>query len=48
MRKVLIVADMQNDFIDGSLVTKETQAIISNVKKKFKNKFKFELMPNFP
>lgn len=34
MKKTLIVVDMQNDFIDGSLGTKEAQAIVSNVKKK--------------
>lgn len=34
MRKVLIVIDMQNDFIDGSLGTPEAQAIVPNVKKK--------------
>lgn len=34
MKKTLIVIDMQNDFIDGSLGTKEAQAIVSNVKKK--------------
>ena len=34
MRKTLIVIDMQNDFIDGALGTKEAQAIVSNVKKK--------------
>lgn len=32
--KVLVVIDMQNDFIDGSLGTKEAQAIVPNVKKK--------------
>ena len=32
--KVLVVVDMQNDFIDGSLGTKEAQAIVPNVKKK--------------
>lgn len=32
--KTLIVIDMQNDFIDGSLGTKEAQAIVPNVKKK--------------
>jgi len=32
--KTLIVIDMQNDFIDGSLGTKEAVAIVSNVKKK--------------
>ena len=34
MKKLLIVVDMQNDFIDGSLGTKEAQAIVPNVKKK--------------
>jgi nicotinamidase-related amidase len=32
--KVLVVVDMQNDFIDGSLGTMEAQAIVPNVKKK--------------
>ena len=32
--KVLVVVDMQNDFITGSLGTAEAQAIIPNVKKK--------------
>ena len=36
MSKTLIVVDMQNDFIDGSLGTKEAQAIVPNVKKKIK------------
>lgn len=34
MKKTLIVIDMQRDFIDGSLGTKEAQAIVPNVKKK--------------
>ena len=34
--KTLIVVDMQNDFIDGSLGTKEAVAIVPNVKKKIK------------
>jgi len=34
MKKTLIVVDMQNDFIDGSLGTKEAVAIVDNVKKK--------------
>lgn len=34
MKKTLIVVDMQNDFIDGSLGTKEAVAIVENVKKK--------------
>ncbi len=33
MRKILIVVDMQNDFIDGALGTKEAIAIVPNVKK---------------
>ncbi len=32
--KTLIVIDMQNDFIDGSLGTKEAVAIVKNVKNK--------------
>ncbi len=32
--KTLIVIDMQNDFIDGSLGTAEAEAIVDNVKKK--------------
>ena len=36
MSKTLIVVDVQNDFVDGSLGTKEAQAIIPNVKKKIK------------
>lgn len=34
MRKTLIVVDMQNDFIDGALGTKEAVAIVPNVKRK--------------
>lgn len=33
-RKTLIVVDMQNDFITGSLGTEEAQAIVPNAKKK--------------
>ena len=32
--KTLIVVDMQNDFIDGSLGTKEAAAIVPKVQKK--------------
>ena len=32
--KVLVVVDMQNDFIDGALGTPEAQAIVNNVVKK--------------
>ena len=34
MKKLLVVIDMQNDFIDGSLGSPEAQAIVPNVKKK--------------
>lgn len=34
MSKTLIVVDMQNDFIDGSLGTPEAQAIVPNVREK--------------
>lgn len=34
MKKILVVIDMQNDFIGGSLGTKEAQAIVQNVKEK--------------
>ena len=37
MKKVLIVVDMQNDFIDGALGTPEAQAIVPNVVKKIKD-----------
>lgn len=34
MQKVLVVVDMQNDFIDGALGTAEAVAIVPNVKRK--------------
>ena len=34
MRKILVVVDMQNDFIDGTLGTPEALAIVENVKAK--------------
>ena len=34
MSKLLVVVDMQNDFIDGTLGTKEAQSIVPNVVKK--------------
>lgn len=34
MKKTLLVIDMQKDFIDGSLGTKEAVAVVDNVKKK--------------
>ena len=38
MKKILIVVDMQKDFVDGALGTEEAQAIVGNVVKK-KNNF---------
>lgn len=37
MQKVLVVVDMQNDFIDGVLGTKEAVAIVPDVEEKIKN-----------
>ena len=37
MKKTLIVVDMQKDFIDGALGTKEAEAIVENVKKKIES-----------
>ena len=36
MSRTLIVVDMQNDFIDGSLGTREAQSIVPNVANKIK------------
>lgn len=37
MKKVLIVVDMQKDFVDGALGTKEAVAIVDNVAAKIKD-----------
>ena len=37
MRKLLIVVDMQNDFVDGSLGTAEAQLIVDNVVNKIRS-----------
>ncbi len=37
MKKILIVVDMQNDFIDAALGTKEAVAIVENVKNKIRS-----------
>ena len=37
MRKILIVIDMQNDFIDGALGTPEAQAIVPAVVRKIRS-----------
>lgn len=36
MKKLLVVVDMQNDFIDGALGTKEAVAIVPNVERKMR------------
>ena len=36
MKKALVIIDMQNDFIDGSLGTPEAQAIVLNVSERVK------------
>ena len=37
MEKILVVVDMQNDFVDGALGTQEAQAIVDNVVKKIES-----------
>lgn len=37
MKKVLVVVDMQNDFIDGALGTSEAQSIVENVVRKIES-----------
>lgn len=37
MEKVLVVVDMQNDFIDGALGTKEAESIVPKVKQKIES-----------
>lgn len=37
MKRILIVVDMQNDFIDGALGTPEAQAIVPNIVEKIKD-----------
>lgn len=37
MKKILVVVDMQNDFVDGSLGTKEAVSIVDNVVEKITN-----------
>ncbi len=46
MKKFLIVVDMQNDFVDGTLGTKEAQAIVDNVVTKIEN-FDGEIIATF-
>lgn len=37
MKKILVVVDMQNDFVDGTLGTKEAVGIVDNVVSKIQN-----------
>ena len=37
MKKILVVVDIQNDFVDGALGTREAVAIIDNAVQKIKN-----------
>ena len=37
MKKILVVVDMQKDFVDGALGTNEAQGIVENVVEKIKN-----------
>ncbi len=37
MEKILVVVDMQKDFVDGALGTQEAQAIVDNVVKKIES-----------
>ena len=37
MEKILIIIDMQNDFVTGSLGSKEAQAIVQSIKEKILN-----------
>ena len=37
MQKVLVVIDMQNDFVDGALGTSQAQLIVDNVRKKIES-----------
>ena len=37
MQKVLVVIDMQNDFVDGALGSSQAQLIVDNVRNKIEN-----------
>lgn len=43
MRKILVVIDMQNDFIDGALGTPEAQKIVDPVKNKMRTIYKKDI-----
>lgn len=46
MKKILVVVDMQKDFVDGALGSKESMAIIDNVVKKI-NEFNDEIIVTY-
>lgn len=46
MRKILVVVDMQNDFVDGALGSNEAQAIVDNVVNKI-NEFDGEIIVTY-
>lgn len=46
MKKILVVVDMQNDFVDGALGTKEAEAIVDSVVDKIK-KFDGDIFATF-
>ena len=48
MRRILIVIDMQNDFIDGSLGTREAEAIVKGVTDKIKEYKKEDVFATMP
>ena len=47
MSNVLIVIDMQNDFVTGSLGNKDAQMIVPNVKAKIKEYASLPLWPDY-
>ena len=48
MIDVLVAVDLQNDFIDGALGTKEATAIVENAKKKSKPSLALFSLPVTP
>lgn len=44
MRKILIVVDIQNDFVSGALGTPEAQAIVPNVVEKIKTYSEYDII----
>ena len=46
MKKFLVVVDMQKDFVDGALGSKEAVAIVPNVVKKI-NEFEGEIFVTY-